>query len=87
VAWAAQGTGFHYDVVGGDLAALRATGSIAAATCQADDRTVPSWADPRPDPGPGLGYYYLSRAENACGTAGYGTATSGTPRIAVADCP
>ncbi len=87
VTWTAQGAGFRYDVVGGDLATMRASGNVAGATCLADDRTVANWTDARPDPGSGQGYYYLSRAENACGTAGYGSATSGTPRAPVVDCP
>ena len=87
MAWGAQGAGFRYDVVGGELATLRASGNIGAAACLADDRPVASWTDGRPDPVPGQGYYYLSRAQNACGSAGYGTSTAGSPRVPVVDCP
>ncbi|HEX5041456.1 MAG TPA: thrombospondin type 3 repeat-containing protein [Candidatus Polarisedimenticolaceae bacterium] len=87
VTWTSQGAGFRYDVVGGDLATLRGAGNVAGATCLVNDRTVASWTDARPDPGTGQGYYYLSRAQNACGTAGYGAGTSGAPRILAVDCP
>jgi len=87
VAWSAQGAGFRYDVVGGDLLTLRGSGNIGAAACLADDRSVASWTDGRPDPAAGQAYYYLSRAQNACGSAGYGTSTTGSPRVPVAGCP
>jgi hypothetical protein len=87
LAWAAQGAGVRYDVAGGNLATLRSAGNVGAAICLADDQLAPSWPDTRPHPAPGQGYYYLSRAQNACGTAGYGAATSGAPRVPATDCP
>jgi hypothetical protein len=87
VAWTAQGAGVRYDVLGGDLAALHASGSVALAVCLGDDQTGAPWADPRPDPPEGQGLYYLVRAQNACGAAGYGSATSGSPRTPNVDCP
>ncbi len=48
----------RYDVAGGDLGALRALGA-GGAGCLADNRPVESWDDPRPDPPPGEGLYYL----------------------------
>jgi hypothetical protein len=87
LSWTSQGTGFRYDVVGGDLATLRLNGQVTAAACLANDRATASWTDPRPDPAPSQALYYLTRAQNACGTAGYGSATSGTPRVPAVDCP
>ena len=85
--WASQGVGFRYDLLGGDLAALRASGSVAVAACLGNDQGASGWADTRPDPASGQGLYYLVRAQNACGAAGYGSATSGTPRLPQVDCP
>ncbi len=87
LAWAAQGAGVRYDVAGGGLATLRAAGNVGSATCLANDLVTASWTDVRPNPPSGQGYYYLSRAQNACGKAGYGGATSGTPRVPAVDCP
>jgi hypothetical protein len=85
--WTAQGAGFRYDVAGGGLATLRTAGNVGSATCLANDLVTATWTDARPNPASGQGYYYLSRAQNACGTAGYGAATSGTPRVPAVNCP
>ena len=87
VSWAAQGAGFRYDVLSGDLAALQTSGGVALGVCLGNDQAGAQWTDPRPDPGAGQGLYYLVRAQNACGAASYGTATSGTPRTPTVDCP
>jgi hypothetical protein len=87
LSWASQGGGFRYDVVGGDVATLQTQGGVAAATCLANDQGSATWTDMRPEPSPGQGYFYVSRAQNACGSAGYGTASSGTPRLPTSDCP
>lgn len=78
VSWTSIGTGARYDVAGSDFTTLRAAGSVATAGCLANDLTPTSWADPRPDPAPGVGYYYLVRAQSLCGDGGYG---SGRPPI------
>jgi hypothetical protein len=87
LAWAAQGAGFRYDVAGGVLA-------DAPGRRQRRLRHLPGQRpghgklDGRPSqPASGQGYYYLSRAQNACGKAGYGGATSGAPRVPAVDCP
>jgi hypothetical protein len=75
----ADGNGTVYDVVRGDLGALRSGGSIAAAPCLGASTTSTTRSDPQtPDPGPGV--YYLLQARNACGAGGWGTASSGAPR-------
>jgi hypothetical protein len=76
-----------YDVVGGNLALLRAAGSVADAACLENDVPTAPWNDPRPDPLNGEGYYYLVRGQNACGTGTYGTATGGAERIPGTPCP
>ncbi|HEX5041455.1 MAG TPA: right-handed parallel beta-helix repeat-containing protein [Candidatus Polarisedimenticolaceae bacterium] len=87
LAWTAQGAGFRYDVLGGDLAALRASGSVALAVCLANDQAGGPWNDARPDPTAGAALYYLVRAQNACGAATYGATSTGTPRTPAVDCP
>ena len=87
VSWAPQGAGFRYDVLSGDLAALQSSGGVGLGVCLGNDQAGAQWTDPRPDPGAGQGLYYLVRAQNACGAASYGTATSGTPRTPTVDCP
>jgi hypothetical protein len=87
VSWTGQGAGFRYDVAGGDLDALRTQGGVQDAACLADDVAGESWSDPRPDPAPDAGFYYLARAQNACGSAGYGQASSGAERQPAAACP
>ena len=76
-----------YDVVSGTLANLRATGTVAAAGCEADDLAAPSWNDGRPAPAPSEGYYYLVRAANACGEGTYGHTTGGGERLPDPGCP
>jgi len=66
-----------YDVVGGTLSSLRSAG-LPAAGCVATDVAGDSLDDHRPDPAPGDGYYYLVRAENACGDGGVGAARDGS---------
>ena len=62
------GPGLRHDVLGGQLAALRASGIESATNCVASGLATPEWNDPRSDPSPGDGYYYLVRDRNACGT-------------------
>jgi len=70
---AATGPGVVYDVVGGSLLALRSGGLAAATSCVASNLTAAGYSDTRPLPAPGDGYYYLTRAENGCGTGTFGT--------------
>jgi hypothetical protein len=87
LAWTGQGAGIRYDVLGGDLAAMQASGGVALATCLGNDQAGAPWSDARPDPEAGHGLYYLVRAQNVCGAATYGSASTGTPRTPEADCP
>ena len=63
VMWAPYGPSVAYDVARGDVDGLRA-GDEAA--CIATGLTAPSFADAT-TPGVGSGFYYLVRANNACG--------------------
>lgn len=73
------GAGTIYDVVKGHLADLRASGTISAAFCLGGS-TATSASDPA-SPLPGAGFYYLISARNVCGNGGFGTDTSGNPRV------
>lgn len=79
------GNGTVYDAIRGDLAALRAGGSIDGAGCLASPTTATSVSDPS-TPAGGAGFYYLVQARNTCGKGGWGTSSSGAAR-AHANCP
>jgi YVTN family beta-propeller protein len=68
---ATAGPSMRYDVLGGDLSALHATG-FAGTVCLAAGLDEATHTDQRPDPLPGDGYYYLIRASNPCGVADMG---------------
>ena len=61
-----------YDVASGSLLALHASGLVAATSCLAGDLPTTTYEDTRGNPPPGDGYYYLTAAQNPCGTGGYG---------------
>ena len=86
VSWTEQ-EGARYDVISGKLIGLAVDGGATQATCVAAAHTSSPWDDPRPDPLPAAGYYYLLRARNVCGVGGYGLASSATPRVPAVDCP
>ncbi|HEX5044876.1 MAG TPA: hypothetical protein VFV75_18405 [Candidatus Polarisedimenticolaceae bacterium] len=81
LAWASQagatGSGVRYDVAGGLLSQLRTSGLVAATGCLGADLAGASFSDTRPQPAAGDGYYYLLRAENACGSSGFGAGRAG----------
>jgi hypothetical protein len=83
--WASV-SGAVYDVASSTLADLRVNGTTTAA-CLSDNVSSAGYADVRPDPGPGAGYYYLVRAQATCGSGTYGFAKSGLERIPTAACP
>jgi len=74
-----------YDVVSSSFSDLRANGP-AGATCIAND-VASGYTDGRPNPAPGVGYYYLIRAQTACGSGTYGLQSSGLERLPTAACP
>jgi hypothetical protein len=87
LSWNDQGTGFRYDVAGGFVVDIIQDQGTSGALCLADDEALASFADARQDPVSGEAYYYLIRSQNTCGAGTYGLATSGAPRLPVADCP
>ena len=72
--WApAAGNGTVYDVVRGDLANLRATGTIAGAGCLGTPGASASVTDVV-TPAVGAGFYYAVQARNVCASGGFGAA-------------
>ena len=72
LSWPAIAGGESYDVVRGDLMALRAAGGFASSTlgCLANDITATSAAN-GPDPAPGGGVWILVRTTNCGGVGTY----------------
>jgi hypothetical protein len=88
--WGDQGPGLRYDIAGGLISRLRPEGGVVGATCVAGGDNLPlhEFDDPRPDPAPGQGYYYIIRSESdVCGGGTYGYASSGAERLPVSACP
>ncbi len=85
LAWAAA-SGAVYDVASGALSDLRVDGTTSAA-CLSNDGTAAGYVENRPDPAPGAGYYYIVRAQSACGSGTYGFASTGQERVPTAACP
>ena len=73
-------------MAGATLDDLR-TSATTTATCLSDDGAAASFTDGRPDPAPGTGYYYLVRAQAACGTGTYGFDSASVERSLPAACP
>jgi len=84
--WTALGGAVVYDVASSTLSDLRANGT-ATATCLSNDVTSASYVDGRADPAVDDGYYYLIRAQNACGAGTFGTNSVGAERTPTAGCP
>jgi hypothetical protein len=79
------GQGTVYDVLRGDVAALRDDGGLDDAECSADGLDEPTYRDTAA-PSAGRAFYYLPRARNVCAAAGYGEGSGGTPRES-SECP
>jgi len=86
LSWTAAPGTVLYDVAGGTLDDLR-TGGTAAAVCLSNDGTTTSMEDDRPNPAAGAGYYYLVRAQSACGAGTYGFNSASVERSLPAACP
>jgi hypothetical protein len=86
VRWSAGSGPTLYDVVRGDLADIAPGGDLGTVLCIENDSTDNSTlGSPDPDePNPGEVFFYLVRGLPA---GGYGTTSSGAPRLASAgDC-
>ncbi|TDI46724.1 MAG: hypothetical protein E2P01_08225 [Acidobacteria bacterium] len=77
------GTNPDHELIGGTLSDLRSLGLLAATTCVAGGLGT-SYADSRPDPAAGDGYFYLTRGHNACGG---GDAGPGREALEAVECP
>jgi hypothetical protein len=71
------GPGVRFDVVSGSLSSLRSGGLVAATSCLAANVAGNLYADARPSPPAGDGFYYLIRSENACGSGTFGPGRAG----------
>ncbi|MEK7282620.1 MAG: hypothetical protein AAB249_02315 [Acidobacteriota bacterium] len=69
---AGAGPGVTYDVAGGGLAALRASGLGLSTSCLASGLASTAYDDVRPDPPAGDGFFYLARARNSCAAGTFG---------------
>jgi hypothetical protein len=83
--WSAT-SGAVYDVASGALSDLRVNGTTTAA-CLSNNGATAGYIDVRSDPVPGAGYYYIARAQGACGAGTYGFASTGQERVPTAACP
>ena len=72
-----------YELAGGTLSDLKASGLAAATDCLKGDVRFPRWDDTRPPPPAGDGYFYFVRARNGCGAASFGP---GRSAIETLDC-
>jgi hypothetical protein len=87
LAWDGQGPGVVYDLTGGSISELRATGGVASAGCLEHDVGGATWDDTRPEPPVGDGYYYLARPRTDCASGSYGSDSAGRERQPIAACP
>jgi len=87
VLWTDMGPGYRYDVATGTIVDMVFVSGPSGAACLADDESVPHYADPRPDPLPNEGYYYMVRAQNDCAGGSYGTGSGGSLRLPFGACP
>jgi hypothetical protein len=80
------GSGLTYALVSAPIAELGGADGIPTASCVGSGLGLGA-EDPRPDPVAGQGFYYVVRAESACGQGPYGQTSAGTPRQPGSDCP
>jgi len=79
------GWGTNYDLTSGTLNGSGGLNS-ASATCLLSGSMSTNYNDSRPDPAPGSGFWYLTRAKNSCGVGIYGFASNSVER-AIPACP
>ena len=93
VRWNTLGPGVTYDLVRGDLGALRSLGGmvdLGVVACIENDSTDLSnrQATDAAAPAPGHGFFYLARQTPKGSGLGYGFSTANEPRVpASGDCP
>ena len=69
---AGTGPGLVYDLAGGGLVALHASGLGPASSCLVSGLAATGYDDTRADPPAGDGYFYLARGRNSCGNGSFG---------------
>jgi hypothetical protein len=84
--WTAPGGAVSYDVASSTLSDLRINATTTAA-CLASELAPTSYADGQSDPPAGDGYYYLIRAQSACGSGSYGFDSAASERLPTLPCP
>ena len=72
---AVVGKNTGYDMVRGNLGALRSEGGYASASCDSLDLPDTPYLDPSADPAPGQGVYYLVRGRNTCADGTFGNSS------------
>jgi hypothetical protein len=85
VTWTGPSGNAVYDIASSQLSDLPTVGT-SSATCLSNDLADETYLDTRVDPSAGDGYYYLIRAQSACGRGSYGIDSAGAER-APAVCP
>jgi hypothetical protein len=86
VSWDDLGTG-SYDLAGGLISDLRATGGTLGAGCLGDDLSGTTAEDMSAEPATGDGYYYMVRTANLCGNGSFGVGSAAGERLAPGACP
>ena len=79
--WDSAGVPFFYDLLSGIIFQMRADGGVLQGQCLSNNLQLPTATDPRADPPPGFGYYYLVRAQAQCGSGDYGTDSFDVARV------
>ena len=84
--WDQAATGLVYDAASGLVSVMLEERGAFDALCLLNDGQVPFYADSRPGPVVGEGFYYLVRSENSC-KGSYGTSSPGAERLPSGPCP
>jgi hypothetical protein len=84
--WTGMGGGDVYDIAWSTVSELQAHGTATAA-CLENDLATPSYVDGQADPAVDEGYYFLIRAQSACGSGSYGVDSTGAKRAPSSACP
>jgi len=79
MSWTSMGA-LAYDIASGTISSLRSNGTNSA-SCLSNDRGSANLVDNRADPAAGSGYYYLVRAQSACGVGTFGIASEGQRQL------
>ncbi len=83
--WTGLTGGVVYDIASSTISELRANGTTTS-TCLSNDVEGPGYSDGQANPAEGDGYYYLVRAQSACGSGSYGDDSAGAERTPTAAC-